>query len=156
MIVVRMADSAVAKSPKKLTTLGLGSCIGIALYDPQAKVGGLVHIMLPSIEQARVKDNPAKFADAGIIFLMDEMVKAGAVKKRMWAKIAGGAHMFSFENKLMKIGERNIEETKLTLSKLNIPLIAEDTGKNYGRTIEFDTDSGELLIKSALKGNINI
>lgn len=157
MIVVGMADSAVAKSPEKLTTLGLGSCIGITLYDPHVKVGGLVHIMLPNIKQARAKDNPAKFADAGILSLIDEMVECGALKRRMWAKIAGGAHMFSFSgNEHMKIGKRNIEETKLVLSELNIPLIAEDTGMNYGRTIIFDTNNGEFLVKSALKGIIKI
>ncbi|WMW24480.1 chemotaxis protein CheD [Methanolobus sediminis] len=153
MIIVGMADSAVAKKPAKLTTLGLGSCVGISLYDKSTGVGGMVHIMLPSIENARAKDNIAKFADTGISALLDEMVETGAYKHRTTAKIAGGASMFSFNSKTqLNIGERNVSATKDALKQLKIPIIAEDTGKNYGRTIVLDTENGELTVKSALKG----
>lgn len=153
MIVVGMADSAVAKKPVKLTTLGLGSCVGISLYDKSTFVGGMVHIMLPSIEQARSKENTAKFADTGIPELMDRMVDEGAYKHRTTAKIAGGASMFSFNsNAQLNIGERNVTATKQALKELKIPIIAEDTGQNYGRTIILDTENGELTVKSALKG----
>ncbi len=156
MIIVGMADCAVAKNPAKITTLGLGSCVGIALYDKSTCVGGIVHIMLPSTEQSRSKDNVAKFADTGIPFLLERMIEEGAYRHRTIAKIAGGASMFSFNgsNKL-NIGERNIDATKKMLTELKIPIIAEDTGKNYGRTIVLDTESGEFTVKSALKG-INI
>ena len=153
-IIVGMADYAVTKSPVKLVTLGLGSCVGIAMYDSQVRVGGLVHIMLPSIEQARSKDNKAKFADTGIVYLLEEMAKQGAVKRRIESKIAGGASMFSFgKNSQLQIGKRNVEATKRVLIDLRIPIVAEDTGKDYGRTIELDTDTGELLIKSAARIN---
>ena len=156
-IIVGMADYAIVKCPTKVTTLGLGSCIGITLYDSQAKVGGLVHIMLPSIDQARSKENKAKFADTGIVYLVEEMVKQGAVKRRLEAKIAGGASMFSFgNNSQLKIGLRNAEMTKKVLKDLNIPIISEDTGDTYGRTIELDSCNGVLLVKSALKGNKEI
>ena len=156
-IIVGMADYAIVKCPTKVTTLGLGSCIGITLYDSQAKVGGLVHIMLPSIDQARSKENKAKFADTGIVYLVEEMVKQGAVKRRLEAKIAGGASMFSFgNNSQLKIGLRNAEMTKKVLKDLNIPIISEDTGDTYGRTIELDSCSGVLHVKSALKGNKEI
>lgn len=153
MIIVGMADSAVTKKPEKLTTLGLGSCVGISLYDKGNGVGGMVHIMLPSIEQARSKDNIDKFADTGIPALLDNMVAEGANQRRITAKIAGGASMFSFKaNTQLNIGERNVAATKESLKLLKIPIIAEDTGKNYGRTIVLDTDNGELTVKSALKG----
>ncbi|MHC1575753.1 MAG: chemotaxis protein CheD [Methanosarcinaceae archaeon] len=157
MIIVGMADCAVTVPPKKLTTLGLGSCIGIALYDPHVKVAGMVHIMLPSIKQARSQENLAKFADTGIPHLVGQMEELGAVKRRIEAKIAGGASMFSFnKNSNLNIGERNIIATKSMLVEMNIPLIAEDVGKNYGRTIVLDGENGVLFVKSALKGNIEI
>jgi chemotaxis protein CheD len=153
MIIVGMADSAVAKKPAKLTTLGLGSCVGISLYDKSTGVGGMVHIMLPSIENARAKDNIDKFADTGIPALIDTMVEEGAYKHRTTAKIAGGASMFSFNSKTqLNIGERNVAATKDALKLLKIPIVAEDTGQNYGRTIVLDTENGELTVKSALKG----
>lgn len=152
-IIVGMADYAIVKCPTKVATLGLGSCIGITLYDSQTKIGGLVHIMLPSIDLSRSKGNKAKFADTGIVYLVEEMVKQGAVKRRIEAKIAGGASMFSFgNNSQLKIGIRNAEMTKKVLKDLNIPIISEDTGDTYGRTIELDSCSGVLHIKSALKG----
>lgn len=155
-IIVGMADYAVVKCPTKVVTLGLGSCIGITLYDPHAKIGGLVHIMLPSIDQARSKDNKAKFADTGIEYLVEEMVKQGAFKRRLEAKIAGGASMFSFGNSQMKIGLRNAEMTRKVLKDLNIPIISEDTGDKYGRTIELDPCNGVLHVRSALKDSKEI
>lgn len=153
MIVIGMADFAVTRSPEKLTTLGLGSCVGIALYDPVTKIGGLVHIMLPTIENARFTDNRAKFADSGIPFVVEEMIHAGASRRRMVAKIAGGAKMFSFNSDVnLNIGERNILATKAVLAEMKVPIIAEDVGKNYGRTVVLDTDTGIYYVKSAIKG----
>jgi len=149
-----MADYAVAKKPTNLVTLGLGSCVGIALYDPYVRVGGLVHIMLPSIDHARSKDNRVKFADTGIAYLVEEMENMGAVKRRLVAKIAGGASMFSFGNGgKLNIGKHNVEMTKKILDELQIQIIAEDTGKNYGRTIELDTGTGVLYVRSMRKDN---
>lgn len=153
MIVIGMADYAVTRSPEKLTTLGLGSCVGIALYDPVTKIGGMIHIMLPTIENARFTDNRAKFADSGIHFLVEEMIRIGASRRRMVAKIAGGAKMFSFNSDVnLNIGERNIQATKVVLAEMKVPIIAEDVGKNYGRTVVLDTDTGVYYIKSAIKG----
>ncbi|WP_235856193.1 chemotaxis protein CheD [Methanolobus halotolerans] len=148
-----MADSAVAKKPVKITTLGLGSCVGVAMYDKRSCIGGMVHIMLPSVENARSKDNLAKFADTGIHYLLDCMLAEGATKSAIKAKIAGGARMFSFSSSAqLNIGERNVIATKEILKQLRIPVLAEDTGENYGRTIVLDTENGELTVKSALKG----
>ncbi|MEQ2129581.1 chemotaxis protein CheD [Caldanaerobacter subterraneus KAk] len=147
---VGMADAKVTKSPGILTTIGLGSCVGIVLYDPIAKVAGLVHIMLPYSNKISDNSNKLKFADTGIEILIDSMVKEGANPKRLISKLAGGAQMFSskISSDIMNIGERNVIATKEVLKKLGIPIVAEDTGGNYGRTIEFYSEDGRLLVKT--------
>ncbi len=150
LIKVGMADLKVAKNPDVLTTLGLGSCIGICIYDPSSKVTGMAHIMLPSSKSIRNNSNVAKFADTAIHKLIDEMVVKGAAKPRMVSKIAGGAQMFKFtsSNDMMKIGERNAIAVRDVLKELRIPLKADDTGGNFGRSIEFNSIDGSLVIKT--------
>jgi len=149
-IKVGMADLKSCKAPEILTTLGLGSCVGIVLYDPVTKISGLAHVMLPDSTQIRNNSNVAKFADTAIDKLIGDMVVLGANKCRLVAKIAGGAQMFSFDSKndMMRIGERNANATKAKLKQLGIRLLAQDTGENYGRTIEFYSETGDLLIKT--------
>ncbi|MDK2798557.1 MAG: chemotaxis protein CheD [Clostridiales bacterium] len=150
LVKVGMADLNIAKCPEILTTLGLGSCVGIALFDSISKIGGLAHIMLPSSKQVKNNLNKAKFADTAIVELLNIMVNAGARKNNIVAKLAGGAQMFSFTktNDIMRIGERNAVASREVLNSLSIPIIAEDTGGNYGRTIELDTSTGILLVKT--------
>ncbi len=150
MIKVGMADLKVTSSPNVLSTLGLGSCIGICLYDPVTKVSGLAHIMLPSSKTIKNNSNTAKFADTGIDELLVKMEGLGANKRRLVGKIAGGAQMFAFSsgNDTMRIGERNAEAVREILRANRIPIQADETGGNYGRTIEFYADSGRLLIKT--------
>ena len=153
MIRVGMADLNICSSPDAITTLGLGSCVGIVLYDPVLKIAGLAHIMLPDSTQIRSNENIAKFADTGLEELLRQLIQKGAQKSRIIAKIAGGAQMFAFsgENAMLRIGERNVEATKKKLDEFGIRIIAEDTGNSYGRTIEFYPETGELLIKSVGK-----
>ncbi|MCF6463313.1 chemotaxis protein CheD [Clostridium sp. Cult1] len=149
-IKVGMADLNTVKAPGILTTLGLGSCVGIALYDRYNKIAGLAHVMLPSSNEIRNNENKSKFVDTGIDLLINMMVEEGAVKKYITAKIAGGSQMFSFNNNssVLKIGERNVLATKMKLKELNIDIISEDTGGNYGRTIELNAEDGSLLVKT--------
>ena len=131
--------------------MGLGSCVGIALYDAQVKVAGLSHIMLPSSKQIKNNQNKAKFADTAILLLIEKMMTMGAQKDRIKAKIVGGAQMFSSinnKNSLLKIGERNVNAALEVLNSLNIPVIGRDTGGNYGRSIELYADTGILLVKT--------
>lgn len=153
MIKVGMADMNVCAAPDAITTLGLGSCVGIVLYDKTKKIAGMVHIMLPDSTKIRNNGNIAKFADTGIDELIKRLLKMGATKTSMIAKIAGGAQMFAFQsnNEMLRVGERNVEATKQILHQLKIPIIAEDTGLNYGRTIEFYPESGELIVRSVGK-----
>ena len=129
-----------------LTTLGLGSCVGIALYDKISGIIGLAHMMLPTSQQNKETQNIAKFADTAIPTLINEMIKIGAKRENIVAKIAGGAQMFSFTagSELMRIGQRNIETTKLILNGLKINIISEDTGGNCGRTIELNSEDGSF------------
>ena len=150
MIKIGMAELNVCLPPDAITTLGLGSCVGVVLYDPAKKICGMVHVMLPDSTQIRNNSNLYKFADTGIVELVREMEALGAVRSRMVAKIAGGAQMFAFQNKgdLVRIGERNVEASKSKLKELNIPLLAEDTGDKFGRTVIFNPETGDFLIKA--------
>lgn len=150
LIKVGMADLKVANHPSVLTTLGLGSCVGIALYDYKKKIVGLAHIMLPSSRISTNITNRAKFADTGISELIKLMISLGTDRRNLIAKIAGGAQMFAFTsaNGTMKIGLRNVEATRLILSDLNIPIVNEDTGGNFGRTIEISSEDGRLKVKT--------
>ena len=153
VIVVGMADLKVAKNPDILTTLGLGSCVGITLYDKTQKIGGLAHVMLPTYKGFEGQ-NIAKFADSAIIELVNQLSRIGASRKLLVAKIAGGAHMFgnTQNNDMLKIGERNAAASLAILKQLGIPVQANDTGGTHGRTIELYTDSGSLKIRTVGAG----
>lgn len=154
IIKVGMADLNVCASPDGLTTLGLGSCVGIALRDSVMKIGGLAHIMLPDSTAIRGgASNTPKFADTGILELIRRMEAKGARKNRMTAKLAGGAIMFVFQNKseLLRVGDRNVEAAKRKLAELQIPVLAEDTGATYGRTVVFYPETGDYIIRAVGK-----
>ncbi|MCD1257796.1 chemotaxis protein CheD [Paenibacillus athensensis] len=155
LIKVGMADLNVAHMTGVLKTTGLGSCVGVTLYDSRVKVAGMAHVMLPSSEIAREGSlNIAKYADTAIPELISRMEKLGAHVSRLEAKLAGGAQMFAFagNHDTMRIGPRNVESCKEMLKKYNIPVKAEDTGANFGRTIEFDCETGVLSIRSVQQG----
>ena len=157
-IKVGIADSNVAFSPDRLITVGLGSCVGIAIYDKNIGIAGLAHIMLPDSSQFNKITNEIKFADLAIPILVADMIKKGAKLRNMRAKIAGGASMFNFSDKsiVMDIGNRNSIAVKNALKVLAIPLLAEDIGGNKGRTLIFDTISGVLSIRTVGLGTIEI
>lgn len=150
VIKVGMADFKTCRGEDGVTTLGLGSCVGIAVRDPVTGIGGLAHIMLPDSTEIKNNTNRPKFADTGIEDMVNEMVRMGASRSRLVAKIAGGAQMFAFGNKndMIRVGDRNVLASKKKLAELRIPLLAEDTGKNYGRTVIFYPKNGDFHIKS--------
>lgn len=150
VIKVGMADWKTCSGEDAVTTLGLGSCVGIAIRDPATGVGGLAHIMLPDSTEIRNNENRPKFADTGIEDLVKEIVRKGGNRSRLVAKIAGGAQMFSFGSKstMIRVGERNVQASKKKLSELRIPLLAEDTGKTYGRTVVFYPKTGDFIIRA--------
>lgn len=149
-IKVGIADLNVASSPNRLITVGLGSCVGIALFDKNQSIGGLAHIMLPDSSLFSTVNNPMKFADLAIPILIGKMEKLGASKRNIKAKIAGGASMFNFSDKsmMMDVGNRNSLSVKAMLDKIAVPIIGEDVGGNKGRTMIFDTSSGIVQIRT--------
>ena len=153
MIKVGMADLNICHSPDAITTLGLGSCVGVVLYDKCRKIAGMVHVMLPDSTKVRQNQNKAKFADTGIDLLIEMLQKEGSVKSALTAKIAGGAQMFAFNsnNDMLRVGERNVEAVKTKLNSIGIKILAEDTGLNYGRTVEFYPETGDFVIKAVGK-----
>ena len=157
-IKIGIADLAVVKPPNTVTTIGLGSCVGIAIRDSVLKIGGLVHVMLPDSNAVKSNTNVAKFADTGIPELVKQLEKQGCIRSRMEAKIAGGAQMFAFQNKneMLGIGAKNVEASKIALKKLGIPLKAEDCGENYGRTVTFFPDTGRYEVKAVGKSTKSI
>lgn len=145
---VGISDMKIVNDPDQLISYALGSCIGICILDKIIRVAGMVHIMLPY--NTSDKANIFKYADTGIEEMIKRMESKGCVRARMTAKIAGGARMFEIKgnSSIGNIGERNIAAAKEVLSKMRIRLIAEDVGENFGRTIIFDSVTGELTIKS--------
>lgn len=152
-IMVGMADLNIGRGTNVLTTVGLGSCIGLTLYDPVTKIGGLVHYMLPDSKAVSNNSNIAKFCDTGVQELLKRVTAAGANRGRLVAKIAGGAKMFAVtqESSVGSVGERNALAAKQILRQLNIRLVAEDTGLNFGRTVELHCDTGDFYIKAVRK-----
>ncbi|MDD6072060.1 MAG: chemotaxis protein CheD [Clostridiales bacterium] len=158
VIKVGIADYKLCRKPNKITTIGLGSCVGVVLYNFTDEYCGMVHIMLPSSKEIVNNSKRAKFADTGIEDLIIELEKKGVKQSSLCAKIAGGATMFQFggNGTIGSVGKRNVDAVKETLSKFNIRLVAEDTGADYGRTIIFDLVTKELKIRSAGKKEIII
>lgn len=151
---VGIADMNIVKVPMTIRTSGLGSCVGVVLYDEMKKIAGLLHIMLPDSSLGKSdRINVAKFADTGIFALM-EMLKAEGVRPMsLKAKIAGGSQMFQFgSSDTIRIGPRNVEAVKKELKRLSIPIIAEDTGGSSGRTIEFDPATSILNVRTVNHG----
>lgn len=155
---VGISDMNIVKAGKKIRTSGLGSCVGIVLYDEIRKIGGMVHIMLPdsSLDRSQ-KINVAKYADTGIYGLMEMLKVEGVRPMSLKAKIAGGAQMFQFgSSDTLRIGPRNVKAVKEELKRLSIPIIAEQTGGSKGRTIEFDPMTAILSIRSVNEETIEV
>lgn len=154
VVQVGMADYKVAISPNTLMTAGLGSCVGVCLWDPVTKIGGLAHIMLPSSVQARRSDSKGKFADTAILAVIQEMNRLGANPTRLVAKIAGGAQMFNFggTTDIMRIGDRNAQAVQQVLKNEKIKILFSDIGGSHGRTIYFMTENGKLTIRTIEHG----
>lgn len=150
MVKVGMADMNVCRPPDAITTLGLGSCVGVVLYEPRTKICGMVHVMLPDSTVIKNNENLAKFADTGIREMIERLAKMGVMRQNLLAKIAGGAQMFAFNtsNDMLKVGQHNAEAVRRILKGYNIRIVAEDCGDTYGRTIEFYPETCELHIKA--------
>jgi chemotaxis protein CheD len=169
-IKVRIAEFKVAPAPALLKSFGLGSCVGVTLYDPELRIGGLAHILLPAWGQgkppeagkegeAALPKNPLKYADLALEAMHRHLLERGCAAERLQAKIAGGANMFSFlfseapTAAKPTIGERNVRAVRDQLKRLGISLQAEDVGGEEGRTLELDTSTGALRVTTTRGGS---
>ncbi|MBA2174088.1 chemotaxis protein CheD [Halobacillus locisalis] len=159
LIKVGIADVKIGSAPDKIRTSGLGSCVGVILYDEVKRVAGMAHVMLPDSTMAKQgRINRFKYADTAMDDLLGMLIEAGASKFRLKSKLAGGAQMFHFksESDLMRIGPRNVEAVKKKLLHYRIPIISEDVGGKSGRTIVFDPETSRLHIRKVNHGEVTI
>lgn len=154
VLTIGIAEMGVVSGQDEVITYALGSCIGVCLYDKNLKLAGMVHVMLPTAPA----DGPGKligrYADTGIPALVTAMESKGSNRLRLTAKIAGGAKMFNIpgDSSVGNIGDRNIMEVKKVLAGLKIPILGDDVGKDYARTMSFAAADGMVTIKAFSKG----
>jgi chemotaxis protein CheD len=151
---VGMAQAKLASPPDRLACFGVGSCVCVALYDPEKRLGGLVHSMLPLPPGAPQPEETAKYVETAVPDLVAELEKAGASRKRIYARLIGGANMFAFPARQGEapepgLGDRNLRAARESLRRLNIVVTAEESGGSVGRSLEFDPADGSLLVRTA-------
>ena len=159
-VTVGISDYKASRQPGTLVTYALGSCVGVALYDPLTRIGGLSHIMLPSSSLCAdgAADDRMKYADTAIPDLVQELERIGAGRASLNAKIVGGANMFKSTGAFHAdtIGDRNIAAARSELARLGIPVVAEDVGDSYGRTVYFLLADGKVEVRSLARATNEI
>lgn len=149
-IVVTVADWAADRGQVDLVTLGLGSCVAIMLYDPEARAGGMAHVLLPSRSLARDASNPAKFPETAVPLLLQRLSQLGADPRRIVAKLAGGASMFAalMTPGTIQMGERNVVAARNALRDASVPIAAEAVGGAQGRSVRFHLADGRVEVRT--------
>jgi chemotaxis protein CheD len=153
---VKVAQAAVGGAEDTLVTLGLGSCVAIVLHDPEARVGGLAHVLLPEPALSRDQGNASKFATTAVPALVKEMARRGARPGRLKARLVGGAAMFQtlMVPGSLNMGARNIIAAREALQRAGIPLVAEAVGGDYGRSVRFHVGAGRATVSSVGKADV--
>ena len=155
VVLVRMADMAVGQDSNILRTIGLGSCVGVILFSQHTTVAGMAHVMLPSTEMPVPPDMTAKYASTAIPALIEMLKQNHVSPSELRAKLVGGAQMFrtmGTRPDALNIGQRNVEMCREMLQRYRIPIVAEDVGGNYGRTVEHYCETGKTFVKTVFKG----
>lgn len=155
---VRIGEVKVARERGVLFTIGLGSCVAIALYDADARVGGLAHAMLPRPLRTRRGAPPGRFATTAVPELIERMIELGAAHERITARIAGGASMFAalLPEYGLRLGQRNVDAVREALECAGVPIHAEEIGGEHGRSVFLDTSTGVLRVTSALQPEVTL
>ena len=155
---VKVADAAVEKVDAVISTIGLGSCVAIVLHDAERRVGGLAHILLPSETLSQDRSNRAKFPATAVPLLLERMRELGANRTRIVGKLVGGASMFAslLPTSGLQMGERNLIAARAALAQASIPIVAEDVGGEHGRNVFFMVASGDVEVRSMVRGNVVI
>jgi len=148
--VVKVAEWAAERGEGVLVTLGLGSCVAIMLYDAESRAGAMAHVLLPSISLARDISNRAKFPETAVPLLIERLKALGADPRRLSAKLAGGASMFSqlATPGTIQMGERNVLAARSALRGAGIPIVREAVGGERGRSVRFYLKDGRVEIRS--------
>ncbi len=151
---MRVADLRSGLADDTLVTVGLGSCVAIMLHDPEARVGGMAHVLLPTPVLSRKDSNPAKFPQTAIPRLIELMVADGAKPQRITARLAGGASMFTALSPpgTIQMGERNLVAARQVLNTHGVPLIAEAVGGDFGRTVRLRVCDGRVEVSTVAHG----
>jgi chemotaxis protein CheD len=149
-VFVDIAKYRVGSGTDTLVAVGLGSCVAVALHDPVTNIGGLAHILLPSPSLTRERDHPGKFPQTAIPLLIERMVESGAGRRRLHARLIGGASLFGalLQGRAMPMGERNLAATRAVLRAERIPVSGEATGGDFGRSLRFAVDDGRIEIRA--------
>jgi len=141
---------AVRQGVGALACLGLGSCVAVILDDREGKVGGIAHVVLPTPSLSRDHSNPARFAETAVPMLLEEMLRGGAARARLTARLVGGASLFSSlaPAGAVQIGQRNVNASRSALEQAGVRIVREAVGGELGRSVWFAVDSGLVLVRS--------
>lgn len=155
---VRVAQHAIGGPEALLVTLGLGSCVAIMLHDPDARVGGMAHVLLPEPALSRDRSNESKFASTAVPLLVQEMARRGARPSRLQARLVGGAAMFQtlMVPGSLNMGERNIRASREALQRAGIPVLGEQVGGDYGRSVRFAVGPGKTTVSSVGRPDVHL
>jgi chemotaxis protein CheD len=153
-LLVHVAEFKAGAAGDTLLTIGLGSCVAIALHDAEAKVGGLAHILLPSPALSRRDQSPGKFPQTALPLLLQDMVALGARPARITARLAGGASMFTNLQPAgtIQMGERNLVAVRAALAHHSVPLVGAAVGGDFGRTVRLRVEDGQLEVSTVRQG----
>jgi chemotaxis protein CheD len=145
-VFVNIGEIKVLAQEGRLVAVGLGSCVGLILYDELAKIGGMAHVFLPTNRKGGANQHPGKFADTAVSAMVEQMAAMGAQKRRLKAKMAGGSQLFSYGASVMDVGRQNVEALQRELQAAGIPLVASDVLGSRGRKLIFDVGTGQVLV----------
>jgi len=152
-ISVPLGNCVLAERPDVLTCIGIGSCVVVTLYDPEMGLAAMAHVMLPGRGGKAEADLPARYSERAIDYMMRELLARGSRRERLRAKIAGGAEMFVFSSSQPADGpgKKNVEAITARLKREGITIAGMDVGENFGRSVEFHTDTGEMIVRAATR-----
>ena len=159
-LLVRISEIEVSRAPATIGALGLGSCVAVILYDPETRVGGMAHVLLPSpgVGRKKAEDLPGRYAPTAVAALVSRMRALGAQPGRLYARLVGGASMFAGLQPpgTIQMGERNVLAVREALHKIGIRLAGEIVGGDFGRSVELDTATGRVTVTSYIHGTVEL
>ena len=153
-IQVPLASVRLAKTPDILACYGVGSCVVVTLYDPRLKLAAMAHVMLPGIGDEGEDCSGAKYSSQAIESMIEGLLQEGSSRGRWVAKMAGGAQMLRWVPcpRGRPPGRQNVEAVRKKLTQERIPVVGQDVGRDFGRSVEFCTESGQMLIRTSSEG----